>query len=485
LLALATPAQLTAVFDLDLWKPTRAGADEQFDAARFLEWLEVLVDADPVMAAARLASMDAALVVAGLSPHLTVWDPAVFEPTEEPSSADPVLNAGRERGVHAEIGGYLVVARRQDTWDPIVEALSTLAERHPDSFHRVMQDCRRLSNSGREIDGLDDLLSDAEQVRFDVAAGREERRDRLGFLPPDQARAFLASARHILLAGEPPERDLVFAAHQRSQMTNETPMRADSESREAQAAEPAADDASAVVTVMEILRGAGVLADSPRLLLPGKEDEQPAINAALSHYLQHFGKSEDDGGIARHQELAFLANALMSGCSVQARPFTEREAMDAVAATCNLGLECWPPTWRPSREHDLITVFQVGWTVLHREVAMVTADRLLDALSQVQSSDQDVQFGIRALRRELRKQRQAGTPWRARQRLEVLATLDLPAWAALMALFDECPVMLSNVRPARGRRPHRVDPAEFQFIASGEHIIAVHEFLHSLVELLT
>ena len=41
LLALATPEQLAAVFDLDLWKADRAGGDEQFDAARFCEWLEM------------------------------------------------------------------------------------------------------------------------------------------------------------------------------------------------------------------------------------------------------------------------------------------------------------------------------------------------------------------------------------------------------------------------------------------------------------
>src|SRR6187399_1494657 len=89
LLTLATPAQLTAVFDLDLWKADRAGADEQFDASRFCEWLE-------------------ALVVAGLSPQIKVFDSAVFSPVAEESGADPTLNAGRERGVHAEIGGYLV-----------------------------------------------------------------------------------------------------------------------------------------------------------------------------------------------------------------------------------------------------------------------------------------------------------------------------------------------------------------------------------------
>jgi hypothetical protein len=139
LLTLATPAQLTAVFDLDLWKADRAGADEQFDASRFCEWLEVLVDAGPEIAADRVSKMDEALVVAGLSPRICVFDPGVFEPVMEVSSADPVLNAGRERGVHAEIGGYLVVAGKTDGWDVIVALLTALSEQHDGTFHRVMR----------------------------------------------------------------------------------------------------------------------------------------------------------------------------------------------------------------------------------------------------------------------------------------------------------------------------------------------------------
>jgi Family of unknown function (DUF6178) len=87
LLTLTTPEQLSAVLDLDLWRVTRAGSDEQFDAGRFCEWLEVLVETGPAIAAARLAKMDAALVVAGLSPSISVFDPAVFSPEVEPSGA--------------------------------------------------------------------------------------------------------------------------------------------------------------------------------------------------------------------------------------------------------------------------------------------------------------------------------------------------------------------------------------------------------------
>jgi len=40
----------------------------------------------------------------------------------------------------------------------------------------------------------------------------------------------------------------------------------------------------------------------------------------------------------RSQELAYLANTIVAGCSIQARPFTRRGVGRAVAV-CNLGLE--------------------------------------------------------------------------------------------------------------------------------------------------
>ncbi len=47
LVAAATPAQLAEVLDVDLWHGPRAGRDDvRFDADRFLEWVEHLVDAD-------------------------------------------------------------------------------------------------------------------------------------------------------------------------------------------------------------------------------------------------------------------------------------------------------------------------------------------------------------------------------------------------------------------------------------------------------
>src|SRR5215831_12557208 len=44
IVALATPAQLTRVFDYDLWTNTSAGVEEALDADRFGVWLDVLVE---------------------------------------------------------------------------------------------------------------------------------------------------------------------------------------------------------------------------------------------------------------------------------------------------------------------------------------------------------------------------------------------------------------------------------------------------------
>ena len=415
LLALATPQQLSAVFDLDLWKADRAGGDEHFDGARFCEWLEVLVDAGAAAAAARLVQLDPALVVAGLSASITVTDLAVFSPAVEPSGADPVSPAGHEHGLHAEIGGYLVVARRSDAWEAIAELLRSLEEHHADAFHRLMHACRTLSNSGWERDGLDDLLSDRNQLHFDLALSREQRRDQSGFVTPERARAFLEAARHVSLAEEP--------------------------------------------------QRAGWF--------------QPQSNQAL----QLSTDSADAERVEREREFAFIANALVAGCSILGRPFERQEASDAVTATCNLGIAHWPVRWAPAPAHTLTTVFQVGWTVLHRDVSMAASARLLDILDAMRPRDRDAQFEFQAFARELRRQHQAGTPWRARSGLDVLAPFDLLTWAALGALFDECPVMLANVSPEAAPGLHTVDPSKFQFIADKRHIAAVGEFLLSIPEI--
>jgi hypothetical protein len=191
---------------------------------------------------------------------------------------------------------------------------------------------------------------------------------------------------------------------------------------------------------------------------------------------------------AREEELAWLANALIAGCSIDGRAFTSSEAADAVVATCNLGLECWPRAGRDGPAlpddflvgQDVVTVFQVGWTTLHDDVCAHAVSRLLDALASLPRHDLETEADLAALRATLGRHARAGTAWQARDALDVLATLDPPAWATLLALIAECPVALATIGAAGRPRPRTVDPSAFVFISERAQIAAVHAFLDAL-----
>jgi hypothetical protein len=186
--------------------------------------------------------------------------------------------------------------------------------------------------------------------------------------------------------------------------------------------------------------------------------------------------------LAKQGELGYLANVLVAGCSLQGRPFEPQEASDAALAVCNLGLEHWPVAVDDDAlvRYDLVQAFQIGWAVLHQRVGMAAARGLITALTSMHSRDRDIQIGLTRLRAGLTKQIDAGTPWRARPLLEVVASLDLPAWAALRGLFDECPVMTSVLAASRAGTPHRVSATAFEFVSERGHIEAIENFLESL-----
>lgn len=480
LVALATPEQLSAVFDLDLWRSARPGTEEEFDAARFAVWLDVLAESGTDFAAQKIAEMDAALVIAALSHFVAVYDLAVV------GDADGVIPSVLKHGISSEIGGYIVAARRTDSWNTIVGVLLALDAQHGACFHRVMRGCRRLSNSTPELDGFHNLLTDPEQTRFDLAFDRERRREKLGYVMPEQARAFLQSSREARFDEVPPPHPL-FIAYFRAAADADVPTQTE-RGGSSESGEPALSEQedSAVAAVVDVLLEAGVIPERPRALL-GAASEQPQRFARMQQHLQFVQDHDPDAHAARSQELAFLANVLVAGCSVQGRPFTTREAFDAAVAICNLGLENWPQDLPDDLldDQDLASIFQVGWAVLYRDVCVFVTEQLLGTLSTFQCSDREIQLGLQKLRRDLTRHLETGAPWRARDALEVIAMLDMPAWAALLGLLAECPVMLGNVAPAGHSRPHSIDPAVFEFISENSHIMAVRAFMESLPDALS
>ena len=203
----------------------------------------------------------------------------------------------------------------------------------------------------------------------------------------------------------------------------------------------------------------------------------------------------------RNRELAFLANTLLAGCSVQSRPFTPQEASDAAACICNLGLECWPArgpratsqgasspreldTAMPPSvfllDHDLVTAFEVGWSLLHQDVSLFVADQLMSTLADLHCVDADTRYGLRALQRKLVKQRDAGTPWLARDATDVLAMLDMTAWVSVLGLLDECPILPAALTAVLERRTTPVSPTAFEFISTTAQIGDIRLFMRTL-----
>ena len=229
---------------------------------------------------------------------------------------------------------------------------------------------------------------------------------------------------------------------------------------------------AAMAEFVEVLRDAGVVMDEPRGLLRSAAGE-PSRLALIHDYVASHPAST--------AELAYLANAILAGCSIQSRPFAPQEASNAAAAICNLGLEAWPRHWT---DCDLVSAFQVGWTVLHRDVSMYTAERLIAVIAATRCSDRDIQLRLRGLRRALVQSVRDATPWRARNALDVIVMLDAPSWAALVALTDECPVLHAAIRASRDGTGS-ISPTDYEFISQHSQISIVGEFMDSLPTRLT
>jgi hypothetical protein len=188
----------------------------------------------------------------------------------------------------------------------------------------------------------------------------------------------------------------------------------------------------------------------------------------------------------RSRELAFLANALVAGSSVQSRPFTPQEASDAAACICNLGLESSPaPPDDYLVKHSLIAAFETGWSMLFQNVSVFVADQLIAMLTNLAWADDDSRRGLRVLERKLVQQREAGTPWLARDAADVLATLDPAVWISVIGLLDECPIAPAALSAVLEHRTAPVSPTAFEFISTTAQIGDVHRFMKMVPDLLS
>lgn len=500
-LAAATPAQLAALADLDLWQQA-PGHDAAFDADRFGEWLEALGDVDDATAARTLAALDSDIVVTGLSRYVRVFDPGIFEPIEPSDDEAPdrhtmMTSEGPADGPECELGGYLLRARRADAWDAVVNILSALEASDSETFHAVMEGCRRLSNSTPEVDGLDDLLQAPDQHLYDVAHDRDARRSRRGYATAPDARAFLQLARQ---SGHRPsssrEADThsvnpiaaayFRALHEEHDDVTEAGGGQSTQRLTGDAGHSPDDGAASADAIVEVLTGIGAAPGRPRALLEAGDRPHTERLPVLKRLMTALLDRDEHLYYTRTHELAFLTNALQSGASVQSRALTHQEAADGAASTCNLGLECWPTPIdeRFLERHNLIETFEAGWSVLYRDVSLFVAGRLQAILAELTNIDAHTAAGIRTLRRKLAAEHAAGTPWLARDAAEVLALLDAATWTAIVALIDECPTVPAAMTAMVGHATTAVSPTQFEFIATAAQLGDIRRFMQMVPDAL-
>jgi uncharacterized protein DUF6178 len=487
LIAVSTPQQLASVLDLDLWQtsPTR---DDQFDERRFGTWLEALMNEGEAVAVQVIAAMDQDLAVTGLSRYVRVFDPGVFQPTAASDDELPDLDVARSTSLESEIGGYVVRARTSETWDAIVGLLAALADDRPDVFHGVMDGCRRVSNSTPEIDGLDDLLPDPEQLLRDVSIEREHRRTKQGYLAAGDARAFLQMARQRRSAGAGGSSSIngIAAAYFRELDTDLAP--SGQSSPPADHHERSANDpevAKSLDAVIDLLTRSGITSAQPRALL-GPVGGDIARVIPLEPLLEYVHDTNEEVYFERNREFAFLANALVAGCSVYSRPLTAQEAWNAVAGICNIGLEVHSTTLPDDFlvNHEVLSAFETGWRLLHNDVSMFVTRHLIAILQELQTIDSPGQEDLYRLRRQLERHCDAETPWLSQDALEAIAIIDMPAWASLCGLLSECPVLPATMIAILDRRAGSVSATAFECFTTRDQIRKVHEFAVKLRDIL-
>lgn len=320
LVALATTEQLVASFDEDLFRNAEPGQREVFDPARFVTWLEVLLEAGDAVVARRISQLSEDFVARAISSLVLVFDYEALR--ERMVGGDPgaaAADRALETALSEEIDGYLLVARTDEGWDAVLALVLALDRDHRELLVRILDRCAALDD--HLVDDLDELaetLSAPQSLAEDVEAEREARRSKLGFVEPRAARAFLKLSQQSPDAADRETSDPLTRAY----------------FRELEAGRPSSTDSAAQ--------------DRPEAALAGAPDEDVSTSLASSTdappsalvgalRMAHEQAPEVFG--RRMQELAYLANVLVAGTTTgEGTRFTPGTAARAALATVELGV---------------------------------------------------------------------------------------------------------------------------------------------------
>jgi hypothetical protein len=479
LVALATTEQLADVFDDDLWKNQRPGEEERFDAGRFLVWLEVMLEAGDAVVARKLAELPEDLVTLAFHRHVLVLnlDALALEMQAQDEVEARLLDKALESCLYEEIGEYQVMSRSPDGWDSVLAALLALDPLHHDLLVRILERCCHMT--GEFIDdngGLYDVLTSDEMLEGDVAGDREDRRAERGYVAPPTASAFLKLARRGLHEAHD-EHDPVTRAYLRDLARSP---------RAPAKPVPARENDG----LSQVLREAAVIVEASPPLLPAGPQEGARAEPLVVRAMRRLGETEPDVFATRSEELAYLANVLVAGCTFRRRRLRPIEALRVVMAVCSLGV--WQSLegkrGRGGRGDDVQRacdvlrrfpadgLFRRAWFVLQQEVIVPAADLAMHWVAQAAArAPKEDRAAFARAEASLRAASAAGAPWKALPALDVLLGVrEHQAVETLRCLIDECPALPG------GEPGAYVGGESARFFSSGEDLAEARALLKRL-----
>jgi len=355
LVALATTAQLARVFDDDLWRAGQAGGDETFRPERFALWLRVMSEAGDDALVQRLCELPQDLVALGV--HRLAWVIDIDRLEEELSPGDDAAEAlarALELSAVEEWEEFRLISREPDAWDDLWNALMALDRDHHDRLRDLLTLCCDMTReyiSGQG--GLYQVLTAAEMLESDVAASRDDRRAREGFVRPADARAFLALARRGV--GRDDERDPITSAYFRdlqgrgAATARRSPERATVTSSATQALRALLESAEAWPDAEDsgpLPRHVAALPTVPEGSIERSHVVAPLFEQAMKDLRAQNPACFD----ARVKEVGYLVNVWMAGGAHEGRRPGPTEAMDLVLSTVEGALRAGLPPGRPCDE---------------------------------------------------------------------------------------------------------------------------------------
>lgn len=390
LLVHATADQISDIIEADTWTSDAPGREEFFSPDRFLEWIVLWSEISTPYLCLRLKELGSSIFSLALDRYILVVD------IQEVGVSGPVE-------VFSQFG---VMTKEEMHWDTLLSILSELWDEDAPFVEEVLANCcmrRSLTVDNTHIAANENLAQDVENER-------DQRRRARGYVTSQNAAAFLDRINTASLDELIAEKDYdPFTAIQiRRQQSaipkTETEVSASRSQYGHKSTADAVYNAARQTREVEILLEPLLGQKEPDGLLLSDESGANKPQLYLDQKLQELQTTRPDLGVIRTNEIVYLSNVLVEGTTLDGRRIEERESMQIVRQTCNLGLtHCvYEIPWESESEilleflvHEpgLIKAFNVGyWLIMavrHR-VHTAVQDALLS--EQVQRKLHDAHW---------------------------------------------------------------------------------------------